>query len=61
MPESPMLSHCSSRSLYIFLNLAIHTYQRDIRVWYTALAVTSNFDCGDSVLAKARKRGGPPL
>ena len=48
MPESPMLSHCSSRSLLKNLNLAIYTYQRDILYQsgsVTALTVTNNLDC----------------
>ena len=49
MPESPILSHCSSRSL---LKIKFsHSYLSEIEIYesgsVTALADTSNFDCGE--------------
>ena len=44
MPESPMLSRCSSKSL---LNILIYLREIYESVSVTALAVTSNFDCGE--------------
>ena len=48
MPESPMLSHCSSKSLFknlIYPYILIREIYESVSV--TALAVTSNFDSGE--------------